>query len=358
MAEHLTEKHLKELTSYYNYSKFEDGKSGCKNISFYLKIRDELRESYPYLGNISDNILRALCFIYNEKISRQNNFNEEYCSYFYYWLGDKIYTLVHDKVVFSRIIKLIFQELNYSFSYDICKWLYEKIDKNTFNTYKLLFDYSKDYVNVNLSNLHGYTTCNEEYKKSIQNYISTYKDVHSYCTGTQGTKYDCEYFKKLFPIDEFDKLSSFICPQRQNAGAIIEELKEHRGQEAASSEIFRLDNATDSTFQHTTSSALELIRHQDKQNQKNIETIQPLKTNDSTDGGSSKTIAGSVAPVLGVSSISILLYKVTPLGGFINKLLGRNSNMYNPIEDIDGFNPYSDGMDPGGRRMNISYHRL
>ncbi|EDL42546.1 variable surface protein Vir27, truncated, putative, partial [Plasmodium vivax] len=58
---------------------------------------------------------------------------------------------------------------------------------------------------------------------------------------------------------------------------------------------------------------------------------------------------------------SFILYdviNVTPLGGFIRNFLGRNKNMYNPIEDIDGFNPYSDGMVPGDRRMNISYHRL
>ncbi|SCA59567.1 Plasmodium vivax Vir protein, putative [Plasmodium vivax] len=73
---------------------------------------------------------------------------------------------------------------------------------------------------------------------------------------------------------------------------------------------------------------------------------------------SSKAIAGSIAPVLGVSSFSLLLYKVTPVGGFINRLLGRNRNMYNPVEYMDSFNPYSDGMDPGSRGVNISYHRI
>ncbi|VUZ99250.1 PIR protein [Plasmodium vivax] len=84
----------------------------------------------------------------------------------------------------------------------------------------------------------------------------------------------------------------------------------------------------------------------------------PPVTDQTAEGGSSKTIAGSVVPVLGVSSISLLLYKVTPVGGFINKLLGRNMNMHNNIENMDMFNPYSDEMDPGGRRMNISYHRF
>ncbi|KNA01629.1 hypothetical protein PVNG_05789 [Plasmodium vivax North Korean] len=301
---------LDQLTSKFHYNYFDNEKRNCYDVQFHSNIKDDLKQYNGRFNDISDKLIKGLCFIYNKKINNLSQFDNEWCSYLYYWLGYNILQNLSDKSLFRKIIRMIYGELNSSGMYSICNYLYEKIDENTFNTYKLLFDYSKDYVNVNLSTLHGYTTCNEEYKKSIQNYISTYKDVHSYCTGTQGTKYDCEYFKKLFPIDEFDKLSSFICPQRQNAGAIIEELKEHRGQEAASSEIFRLDNATDSTFQHTTSSALELIRHQDKQNQKNIETIQPLKTNDSTDGGSSKTIAGSVAPVLGVSSISILLYKV------------------------------------------------
>ncbi|CAI7724263.1 PIR protein [Plasmodium vivax] len=88
-----------------------------------------------------------------------------------------------------------------------------------------------------------------------------------------------------------------------------------------------------------------------------VNDISPF-TDHTTEGGSSKTIAGSVVPVLGVSSISLLLYKVTPVGGFINKLLGRNRNMYNTIENMDVFNPYSDEMDPTGRRMNISYHRF
>ncbi|KMZ83365.1 hypothetical protein PVBG_06210 [Plasmodium vivax Brazil I] len=83
-----------------------------------------------------------------------------------------------------------------------------------------------------------------------------------------------------------------------------------------------------------------------------------IPKDDTSKGRSTKTIMGSVVPVLGVSSFSLLLYKVTAVGGFINRFLGRNRNMYNHIEYVNAFNPYSEGMDPVDRRMNISYHRL
>ncbi|KNA01609.1 hypothetical protein PVNG_05974 [Plasmodium vivax North Korean] len=351
------------------YSNFDEGQSGCENIHFYSSIKDEIRDSYPSIRIISEKILKALCFIYNEKTNLQNKLDDEYCSYLYYWLGHNILQYLSNKSQFQKIIKMIYQDLYYSGMNSKCNYLYDNINEKTFNTYKLLFDYSKDHGNINLSTYHGYTTCDEHYKKVMNDYINTYRDVYNNCIGKNEKNYDCIYFNKLFKEDQYEKLTTFTCRERRYDSAISELPKPRVIQPAASVRVSPAEVAnlyvTPSPTYHR-----NLVRNDQPQSylrpysdkkladhhRLNEKLIHPVE--ESTEGGSSKTIAGSVVPVLGVSSISLLLYKVTPIGGFINKLLGRNSNMYNNIEYTDAFNPYNDGMLSGDRRMNISYHRL
>ncbi|KMZ88783.1 hypothetical protein PVBG_06219 [Plasmodium vivax Brazil I] len=341
------------------YSNFEDGQSGCEGIPFYSSIKGDIEVSYPNLRNISDNILRALCFIYKKKRSRQNNFDQEYCSYLYYWLGDKIYPLVNDEVVFSRIINMIYGELysNIAEDFIICNPLNTHINRDIFFKNKMLFDYSKDYKNIDLDTLHGQTTCNKDYKDYMEKYISMYKGAYLDCKGEK-KNFDCKYFSTLFQENQYSKLSSFSCKQRDNIGVMLDKSKALEDQEPEPVQSYHQTTLTPPFPHHIPARDADLVKNQHTRGQTFSRAFEHPQMDDTTEGGTSKTIAGSVAPVLGVSSISLLLYKLTPVGGYINRLLGRNRNMYNPAEYMDSFNPYSDGMDPGGRTMNISYHRL
>ncbi|CAI7723979.1 Plasmodium vivax Vir protein, putative [Plasmodium vivax] len=366
MPTHLKKKDLEELTSQINYSYFERGDAGCEGFHFYSTIKGELEgtyQNYDFL-NISDKIVRGLCYIYNKKGNRRDDFDKELCSYLYYWIGAKIYPIIKTKTLFLKIISMIYDEFYINDIYNTCNPLYKDIDNATFNTYKLLFDYSKDHKNINLDTVYGNARCDEEYINFVQNYIKAYMDVHSCCTANTGNKYDCGYFNELFEKYNHTDLKSFHC-MKPNVKAILADEKEVLERSRPSTSLSQTSRRTPVPLinpypQGNNGQNLNRNLHEDLglSGREVQDSGASIRTDETAENGSTKTIMGSVAPVLGVSSISLLLYKVTPVGGFINKLLGRNINMYNAVEGMDEFNPYSDGMDLGSRRMNISYHRL
>ncbi|CAI7717845.1 PIR protein [Plasmodium vivax] len=367
MAKPLTKKDIDNLTSKFWYSNFDRGENGCEGVPFYSAIKDELEGAHYqnyHLSRISNDIVRALCYIYKRKINHQENFDKDRCSYLYYWLGEKIYSIVHNETVFSKIIKMIYDELYKTNFLNTCPCLYKHFDLDTFNTYKILHDYSKDYGNIYLKTLSGDITCDEDYKKNIYKYINIYKDVYSNCKIEQTNKYDCKYFNELFGMYNHTDLISFHCMKR-NVGkfpADEQEKVESNGLSLFLSQTSR-ENPVSIIYPKTQGKEGQHLNHyphepHDLAVRQGLGSDVSTTTDETAKSGTSKTIASSIAPVLGVSSISLLLYKVTPVGGFINKLLGRNRNVYNPIEDMDAFNPYSDEMDLPDRRMHISYHRL
>ncbi|SCA59569.1 Plasmodium vivax Vir protein, putative [Plasmodium vivax] len=259
---------------------------------------------------------------------------------------------------------MIYDEFYINDIYNTCNPLYKDIDKATFNTYKLLFDYSKDHKNINLDTVYGNARCDEEYINFVQNYINNYMNVYSYCNENTGNKYNCAYFKELFEKYNHTDLNSFYCMKHNVQTLSIDE--------QAVVEPSRQSLSVTRTLRGTAASAIHPnptgddgqnwdhypYEVHDLAGRQVLSSDVSITTDETAKSGPTKTIMGSVVPVLGVSSFSLLLYKVTPVGGFINRLLGRNRNMYNHIEYMDAFNPYSEGMDPVDRRMNISYHRL
>ncbi|KMZ89790.1 hypothetical protein PVMG_06058 [Plasmodium vivax Mauritania I] len=308
----ITEEHLKKLTSYYKYSKFEDGESGCEIFPFYSSIKEDLQRYSIYgLHRISDKILKALCFIYNRKRNRQNNFDEEYCSYLYYWLGNKIYPLVKDEAMFSSIINMIYSELysNITEDFIICKPLNIKINQDIFNKNKVLFDYSKDYEKIELDTVYGNATCDKVYKEYITNYIYIYKEAYSDCNETKENKFDCDTFSKLFNNDQHTKLISFRCTESKNPRVALK-VQEPTSQVPERTLQLRPSVARDS-YMVSRSEVLTGSHNNLRSPVTNIlNEVESHSIDNTTEGGSSKTIMGSVAPVLGVSSISLLLYKV------------------------------------------------
>ncbi|CAI7719874.1 Plasmodium vivax Vir protein, putative [Plasmodium vivax] len=316
MAKHLTINDIDRLTSKISYYNFDLGDDGCNDVDSFSEIRAELQEQYLFDQNISDKIVRALCFIYKRRTNHQSAFDKDRCSYLYYWLGDKIYSIVHQKTVFTKIINMIYQVLSQTNMFTTCTALHENIDKNTFIKYKLLFDYSKDHDNIKLNTLNPNTTCDENYKEVIDKYVNTYKDVYSSCYITDEKKYDCEKIFSLFGEKNPSDLKSFICKNHKTHTLATLESRNgsHDGNELPAildseknlSPAFELH--LDRKFRPEPPTASYLNSGSERQHE--VDSALTLPMEDTTEGGTSKTIAGSVAPVLGVSSISLLLYKV------------------------------------------------
>ncbi|KMZ76729.1 hypothetical protein PVIIG_06040 [Plasmodium vivax India VII] len=309
------EEDLKNLTSSIKYDKFEHTQNACNNVNFYSEIEGAF-DKYPKINVISKKIQEALCFMYNRKKYHDIKIDDELCSYFYYWLGHNILQHLSIRSFFSSIIKEIYDELNMTDMVTICNPLHKNIDENTFRKYKLLFDYSNDHKHANLNIVHAYTTCDERYKEAIQKYIDAYMDVYKHCNEITENIYDCEYFNKLFNKDEHEELKSFNC------GIYKEQIHTRKPQRKHTSRHNSLPNFPHSerisSFAENVHPQVNQIynpRHRLQENnvstfRHEVETDSPLATEKTPEGGSSKTIAGSVAPVLGVSSISLLLYKV------------------------------------------------
>nr|AFD10418.1 variable surface protein vir 27 [Plasmodium vivax]AFD10441.1 variable surface protein vir 27 [Plasmodium vivax] len=321
---------IEKLTSRINCSHLERGQRGCNHVSFYTEIRDELQNRYQMNPN--------LC--------------------------DKIYPKVQDMKVFSKIINMIYEELYRTDMYTTCKPLHQNIDENTFKKYKSLFDYSIDYQHIHLNTLNPDTTCDEHYRRVIDEYINTYENVHSSCKVINEKKYDCDKIFSLFGNKKHKDLISLRCKkletqtfssdkegERAQNGHLLNRIGSSNGVSDPADHLHTGRNPGRLDHSHRYLSHASTAPY-------DLDTTSSLPTDGTAEGGSKKNIMGSVVPVLGISSISLLLYKVTPARGFINKLLRRNGNMYNPVEYMDAFNPYSDGIIPGDRRMNISYHRL
>ncbi|SCA59615.1 Plasmodium vivax Vir protein, putative [Plasmodium vivax] len=362
MEHHRTKEDFSQFTSNIYYYDFDKELGNCNNISYFSDIKDELQRNYLD-HNISDKIEKALCFIYNKKKEKKDNFDSELCSYLYYWIGAKIYPEIKTKSLFSKIITMLYHLLDSTDIHNTCKPLHNNIDEEKFNKYKLLFDYSKDHEYIYLKTLHGHTTCDEDYKMVIEKYINAYRDVYSNCMGHNEKNYDCDNFKSLFKKKTHSNLTSITCKQVKTE-TLLENNKGGLSPEAHFSPTVSSAEGSSGRVPHRKEGMLTPPDYyytrinSDLAGYKELDGIPPHPTEESAKSGSTKTIMGSVVPVLGVSSFSLLLYKVTPVGGYINRLLGRNRNMYNHIEYMDTFNPYDEGMDPVGRTMNISYHRL
>ncbi|VVA00216.1 PIR protein, partial [Plasmodium vivax] len=310
MGTHRTKNDIKNLTSNILYSNFEENKSSCRNYTFYSNIIGD-ENSYPLYKQIFPKLLNALCYVYTKKVYLRNT-DSDLCSYMYYWIGEKIYDISDSTPMFTRIMNMLYGEFNITDNGRICEPLDTSIDKETFKKNKMLFDYSKNYQHINLNTLSGSTTCEEDYIKSINEYIDIYKDAYSNCNEGDKKSYDCTYFHNLFKKDEHTELTSFYC-KKQNSPAFSTEA---HGLQAKEVKI--------STFPTTEQNPDTLGNHSARNHRPNVHLGTYLKsvsearhglgdgippvTDQTAEGGSSKTIAGSVVPVLGVSSISLLLY--------------------------------------------------
>ncbi|GAB70038.1 hypothetical protein PCYB_007870, partial [Plasmodium cynomolgi strain B] len=111
------------------------------------------------------------------------------------------------------------------------------------------------------------------------------------------------YFKEIDP----NKLTSFTCKVR-NHSVVSEKQNEYDHKQPVQVESHNESSVTHTTPQQiaTQNANLDMKQHLDVQNV--AASNENIQMEDTTEGGHSKSITGSVIPVLGVPFISFLLY--------------------------------------------------
>ncbi|GAW84444.1 variable surface protein, partial [Plasmodium gonderi] len=110
---------LNKLPSKKKYASFNNRDVGCSHSYFYEYVKSGLNQE-KWQRDVSEEILNALCFIYNKK--EKEDFNSDDCDYLYYWLNELIYTNITYHLHYIPVIKVLEFLLKSSDGRDICKY--------------------------------------------------------------------------------------------------------------------------------------------------------------------------------------------------------------------------------------------
>ncbi|KMZ89369.1 hypothetical protein PVBG_06174, partial [Plasmodium vivax Brazil I] len=135
------------LRTKYYYGKLNNGMKFCDDYTFYDEATLELIKN-PGLHVVSEQILKAMCYMYTEK--RHKIFDSDMCKFFYYWLADILINNLNDNHFTSEVLINLYRILNEAGAGKICDPINSYIDKDNFENIKLIFDYSEDYESYKL----------------------------------------------------------------------------------------------------------------------------------------------------------------------------------------------------------------
>ncbi|KMZ89408.1 hypothetical protein PVBG_05919 [Plasmodium vivax Brazil I] len=162
------------------------------------------------LGDVSDNILNALCYVYRK--TSKGYFHDNICNFLYFWLGKLLLEKLRNKQFYSEIILKLFDTLMYK-NTKVCKAPHSYIHENDFEKVKLIFDISEDYK-IYKSQLYNNMYCNKNYMSYLDTHVQNYNKFHSECvveTYNSLEKPYCTYFKQYFSNNEHHILSNMKC---------------------------------------------------------------------------------------------------------------------------------------------------
>ncbi|CAI7718384.1 Plasmodium vivax Vir protein, putative [Plasmodium vivax] len=271
----------------------------CEDELFYNEAKKELSSKIE-LGDVSDNILKTLCYVYRK--SSKEDFDDNICNFLYFWLGDILLKKLRVKEFYSEIILELFKILKNN-TRQVCTARYPYMHKDDFEKFKLIFDISEDY---------------KIYKSQIY---------------------------KIVP--ELEKSQ-----EEQGTGEAQEKLQEDLEIGGLGTTLTQPNSGVKASTEERASTSRPYLN--------TIMTEIP-GTSATTDNPSpsiaSKSITGAVS-VAGILVPSYLMYNYTYAGTWINKVLGRKTRTnFNPYTDqylmanISGpENFYSERS-----RYNISY---
>ncbi|CAG9485459.1 unnamed protein product [Plasmodium vivax] len=304
-------------TSLFTYSQYNilnkvvqanDQNQECENFS----------KEFPEYGNfknfchkLSRNIKNVCIFMNVPLREREVSQKKVYCDNLNYWL---YYILIKSKLINNEkniskseifnVLRKLWDSTNCN---QTCELALHDMDTNDFVYMKELYDYSKNYENMEYYTIQPYALdCKSQYCSYIKKVEEIYKKVEPMCSPPSDKPY-CTIYDDI-PTDKNPSVffSKIGCTEKDVNKSLVDDAKIF-GTEFQS---IAYDNG-DSSSVSTMASGQELPDGQ------------PQNASEQSPSNNSAKVGLSL---FGMSSIPLfLIYKFTPGGNFIRKLIRKNS---------------------------------
>ncbi|KMZ88764.1 hypothetical protein PVBG_05856 [Plasmodium vivax Brazil I] len=223
MPEILDNIQLGNLRTIHYYGKLDKERESCEYFKFYNEAKHVL-DSYLWQENVSDKILKSLCYVYKNSLT--NNFDGDICNFLYFWLGDILLDKLMKKDFFHEVIRDIFNTLIDDKNRKICQLPHFFMIKEDFNDFKLIFDCSEDYKSYREQYINLVTSCNNDYKEHLDTHIRNYNHFYDKCKVENLKESYCTAFDKYFPEYSSYLLSQFKC-RLETKHPTVDQLEEY-----------------------------------------------------------------------------------------------------------------------------------
>ncbi|SCA60171.1 VIR protein [Plasmodium vivax] len=323
------EKLSKEFTMYRNFKNFCQKLSGnIKNVCIFMSEPPRKREPSQ---------------------ERETLQKEVYCDNLNYWLYDiLIKSKVPDNeknILKSKIIHVFSKLWDTTNCNENCELSLYDIDTNDFGYMKELYDYSKSYkaMEYYTSNLDA-LECKSQYCSYINKVDKIYKIAEQKCSSAKDKPY-CTIYDNI-PKDKIP--SEFFRQYKCTQNDVVESLVNDEKIFGTKFQILEYDN-------NYSSSVSSRVSGQDS----------PVALDQSTSEQSPSNNSAKVGLTLfGMSSIPLfLIYKFTPGGNFIRKLIRKNSGSMSISDNMSsqdwfGLSPeyQNDGLQ--NKRFEVLYQAM
>ncbi|CAG9472701.1 unnamed protein product [Plasmodium vivax] len=332
----------KLLPSVINYDNL-DSYSGfgleynCVDLEQKKADKDDIRNFHEICMSIT-----GVVDSFNE-IKIYNSFDNNKCTVFELWIYDYLIKELKNRndyrkiAKFINIINPIFKTYSNSISCNI--FTYIGIEKYV-GTLKILYDFAINYYTIMQHIRNNGNKCSEEFSEYINERVQLLNGEKEHCA--YSTKRYCQVFNDIFKQPLIEKLLKLECTRvnSEEIKTILEEKLQHQNFDDERG-IYFDDHGKDSR-----------IDFRAQEQHKRIISDEHSST-------PSNNIMGTTLPVVGSVFTMSLLYRLTPVGNWINSRLrgnGRRShNLYNMA-----YGPQGDLSDPQAlnsfaNEFNISY---
>ncbi|CAI7721668.1 PIR protein [Plasmodium vivax] len=349
---------LSILNTKYYYTSLNEAHDDCQNEAFYNIAKKKL-EDYDWLHDVSEQILKGLCYVYRKRL--KNNFESDICKFLYFWLGNILYDKLKYNILFFDVINNLFDILKDDNMRKICILPHTYMDVNHFKKIKFFFDYSEDYNSYKQQLIGHNNSCNSEYKTYLDNYVKSYNNVKVECEENHITNTYCKEFHHYFKGKNVYDLSNWKCIL-QEYGHEYQELED----EEVAQEPLSSPEHGKGVHHATTLNQFPSVEEQEEKSLGSSHYISRVATPEldsisdpsvvSSISTTTKSIA-SAASAAGLLVPPFLLYNFTPARSWINKLLGRNNMNRNPLTERELIEHFykPDHFDSERNKYNIMY---
>ncbi|SCA59673.1 VIR protein [Plasmodium vivax] len=304
----------------------------------------------------------------------------KYCGYLNYWLNKGVSMTYNDKKkLFFNYFKTFIEKSFGKKKSNTCITKLEHMDDELLDKMVKLYDLYDYYENnhLSLSRAYGNSYVCGQFEGLVKDYntvIDKYKE--------KGGDRLLNKLRDLICLIKHDKwLSKNDCKTKvfQLFSQKSNSLYDKSSCETLEPELLKLtdlmkkelskDHETPSYGDRASDITTELDGHHRSEDNPDSAGAQGLNEDvsfpldDASVVNTSRYIINTALPLLGASSFTFLLYKVTPAGTFVNKFFGKNKSAYRNIDNIKknalgNYNYETEEIDTRNETMNISYNTL